>query len=117
MKPMKKLLLILTGAILFPYLVNAGGIVTNTNQSASWVRTITRDASTGIDAVYFNPAGLVKLNDGFHFSLNSQTIFQSKDVTTDYRYLLPDSNKTFLGDVKAPVFPSIYAAYKFGKFA
>lgn len=114
---MKKLLLILTSAIFFPYLLNAGGIVTNTNQSATWVRTITRDASTGIDAVYFNPAGLVRLDNGFHFSLNNQTIFQSKDVTTDYRFLLPDSTKTFLGDVKAPVFPSIYAAYKIGKFA
>ena len=65
---MKKLLLILTCVLLCPYLLNAGGIVTNTNQSATWVRTMVRDASTGIDAVYFNPAGLVKLNDGFHFS-------------------------------------------------
>jgi long-chain fatty acid transport protein len=116
MKTMKKLLLILTGAILLSYLVNAGGIVTNTNQSASWVRTLARDASTGIDAVYFNPAGLVKLNDGFHFSLNSQTILQSKDVTNDYVYLIPTPKK-FLGDVSAPVFPSLYAAWKKGKFA
>ncbi|MBN1415767.1 MAG: outer membrane protein transport protein [Bacteroidales bacterium] len=114
---MKKLLLILTVAILFPFLVNAGGIVTNTNQSAIWVRTLARDASTDIDAAYFNPAGLVRLDDGFHFSLNNQTIWQNKDVTTDYRYLLPDSSKTFAGKVSAPVFPSIYGAWKKGKFA
>jgi long-chain fatty acid transport protein len=113
---MKKLLLVLTTALLFPYLANAGGIVTNTNQSAYWVRTMVRDASTGIDAVYFNPAGLTKLDDGFHFSLNSQTIFQSKDVTATYP-LLEGSPKEFLGDVKAPVFPSLYAAWTKGKIA
>jgi long-chain fatty acid transport protein len=111
---MKKLLLILTTAMLIPYLANAGGIVTNTNQSATWVRTMVRDASTGIDAVYFNPAGLTKLEDGFHFSLNSQTIFQTKDVTATYP-LLMESPKLYTGEVKAPVFPSIYAAWTKGK--
>jgi long-chain fatty acid transport protein len=114
---MKKLLLVLTTALLFPYLANAGGIVTNTNQSAYWVRTMVRDASTGIDAAYFNPAGLTKLDDGLHFSLNSQTIWQSKDVTTTYEYLQPTATKTYEGDVFAPIFPSIYAAWKKGKIA
>ena len=57
----------------------AGGLVTNTNQSASWVRLPSRNASIEIDAVYYNPAGLMKLDNGFHFSLNNQTIFQNKD--------------------------------------
>ncbi len=113
---MKKLLLILTCALLFPYLLNAGGIVTNTNQSATWVRTMVRDASTDIDAVYFNPAGLVFMNDGFHFSLNSQTIFQHKDVTATYSFL-NESPQEYKGDVKAPVFPSAFAAWKTGRLA
>ena len=113
---MKRLLLVLTAALLIPYLANAGGIVTNTNQSAYWVRTMVRDASTGIDAVYFNPAGLTKLEDGFHFSLNSQTIFQSKDVTATYP-LLTGGSKLYKGEVTAPVFPSLYAAWTKGKFA
>lgn len=113
---MKKLKLILTGAFLIPYLLCTAGIVTNTNQSAIWVRTLVRDASTGIDAVYFNPAGLVKLNDGFHFSLNSQTIFQHKDVIATYPFLNP-SPKEYKGDVMAPVFPSAYAAWKKGRIA
>ena len=54
----------------------AGGIVTNTNQSAQFIRTMSRNASTDIDAVYFNPAGLVRMDDGFHFALHNQTIFQ-----------------------------------------
>jgi long-subunit fatty acid transport protein len=113
---MKKLLLIITGALLLPTLVNAGGIVTNTNQSAYWVRTMVRDASTGIDAAYFNPAGLVKLSDGFHFSLSNQTIFQNKDVTAEYQLLSPNP-KEFKGDIKVPFFPSLYGAWKKGKFA
>lgn len=53
----------------------AGGIVTNTNQSAQYIRTLNRNASTCIDAVYFNPAGLTMLGDGLHFSLSNQSIF------------------------------------------
>ena len=93
-----------------------GGIVTNTNQSAAWVRTMVRDASTDADAVYFNPAGLIKLQDGFHFSLNSQTIFQNKDVTSNYPFL-NGTPKKYQGEVKAPVFPGFYAAWKKNKLA
>jgi long-chain fatty acid transport protein len=55
----------------------AGGLVTNTNQSAAWVRLPSRNASSEIDAAYYNPAGLMKLDNGFHFSLNNQTVFQT----------------------------------------
>lgn len=92
-----------------------GGIMTNTNQSASWVRMLIRSASTDIDAVYYNPAGLSKLPDGFHISLNNQYITQGKTVTTDYMYL-NDTPKDFEGEVSAPIFPGVYAAFKIGKF-
>ena len=36
----------------------AGGLVTNINQSAAWVRLPSRNASIGIDAVYYNPLKL-----------------------------------------------------------
>lgn len=98
----------------------AGGLVTNTNQSASWVRLPVRDASTSIDAVYFNPAGLMKLDNGFHFSLSNQTIFQNKEVENFYTgpgggFGLNES--LYKGKVSAPVFPSVYAAYKMDKLA
>jgi long-chain fatty acid transport protein len=112
---MKKLFLVIT-SFLFIGVAYGGGIVTNTNQSAYWVRTMVRDAAIGPDGVYFNPAGLTKLNDGFHFSLNTQTIFQSKDVENDYTYLKP-SPKKYFGDVKVPVFPSLYATWKKNKIA
>ena len=92
-----------------------GGINTNTNQSASWVRMLIRSASTDIDAVYYNPAGLSKLSDGFHISLNNQYITQSKTVTNDYMFL-NGTPVDFDGEVSAPIFPGVYAAFKTGKF-
>ncbi len=89
----------------------AGGIVTNTNQSSAWVRLLVRDASTEIDAVYFNPAGLTKLNDGFHFSLSNQYITQGREILNNYSFL---NDGLYEGDVKAPIFPDAYAAYKTG---
>jgi long-chain fatty acid transport protein len=114
---MKKQLLLINGFLCLTSLVFGGGIVTNTNQSAAWVRTLVRDASTDIDAVYYNPAGLVKMNDGFHFSLNNQTVFVNKDVTSNYPYLLPAPPIKFPGDIKAPIFPGIYTAWKRGNLA
>ncbi|MEA3317274.1 MAG: outer membrane protein transport protein [Bacteroidota bacterium] len=111
---MKKLTTLLLAILILPLLSYSGGIVTNSNQSASWVRMLVRDASTSIDAVYFNPAGLTKLNDGFYFSLTNQSITQTKTITNSYPYL---NNSEFVGDVSAPMFPSVYAAYKVGKFA
>ncbi|MFA6400635.1 MAG: outer membrane protein transport protein [Salinivirgaceae bacterium] len=92
----------------------AGGIVTNTNQSAQWVRLLSRNASTQIDAVYFNPAGLVRMDDGFHFSLHNQTIFQEKTVTSTFPTLNTD---TYTGDVKVPIYPSFFGVYKKEKLA
>lgn len=112
---MKKLFLF-TNLIFIAIVAFGGGIVTNSNQSAYWVRTLVRDAAIAPDAVYFNPAGLTKMKDGFHFSLSSQTIFQNKDVTNDYIYLRP-SPKKYPGEVKAPVFPSFYATWKKDRIA
>ncbi len=91
----------------------AGGLVTNTNQSALYTRLQSRNASTGIDAVYYNPAGLTKLGNGFYFSINNQTIGQTKSVLNDYTYLA-GRPKEYIGNVSAPFFPGIYAAFKTG---
>lgn len=112
----RKLLLSLSAALLSTGLM-AGGIMTNTNQSAAYVRMLARNASLGIDAVYFNPAGLTKLGNGFYLSLNNQTVFQTKDVINNYTYLNGSPNAKYTGIVKAPVFPGVYAAYKMDKLA
>jgi len=112
---MRKLLtfvaaLIITGSLL------AGGLVTNTNQSAMFNRLQNRNASTSIDAVYFNPAGLTKLGNGFFASINNQTIGQTKTVANNYSYL-SGSPREFIGDVSAPIYPGVYVVYNTGKLS
>jgi long-chain fatty acid transport protein len=92
----------------------AGGILHNTNQSAMYTRMGCRDATLGIDAVYYNPAGLTKLADGFHFSINNQTIGQTRSITSYYQYL---NDGKYPGEASAPIFPGIYAVYKTGNWA
>lgn len=114
---MRKLILLLLAIVLCPFLSYSGGIVTNANQSASYVRMFARDASVEIDAVYFNPAGLAKLDDGFYLSLSNQTITQNKIVVSDYSYLNDAPESEYVGEVSAPLFPDLYAVYKKGKWA
>ncbi|MDZ7316214.1 MAG: hypothetical protein ONA69_10365 [candidate division KSB1 bacterium] len=105
---MKKLVILvaLSATIQFAF---AGGVVTNSNQSAQFIRSMARNASTEIDAVYYNPAGLANLADGWHFALYNQTIMQEKKVNNTFPLL---GTKEFIGKVNAPVFPNFYAAYK-----
>jgi long-subunit fatty acid transport protein len=98
----------------------AGGLVTNTNQSAAWVRLPSRNASVGIDAVYFNPAGLMKLENGFHVSLSNQSIWQTREINNSYAgpgNAFGLNEHTFKGTVTAPAFPSVSAVYKMDKLA
>lgn len=117
---MNKKLLLFASLFLASTFAFSGGLVTNTNQSTAWTRMLVRDASTGIDAVFYNPAGLSKLTDGFHFSINNQTLFQTQDITSDFSSSnFPNflNNPAFHGTVKAPVFPGVYGVYKTGKVA
>jgi len=111
---MKKTFVMLMALAIIAGEAFAGGIMTNTNQSASFIRNPSRGASLDVDAVYFNPAGLVFLKDGFHFSLNNQTISQERKINTDFQGL---NRSEFIGSVSAPLFPSVYAAYKKDNFA
>jgi long-subunit fatty acid transport protein len=116
---MRKLLIFVAAMLITGSLI-AGGLVTNTNQSAAWVRLPSRNASVGIDAVYYNPAGLMKLENGFHASVSNQSILQTRTIKNYYAgpggsYGL--NQHTYKGTVNAPLFPSIYAAYKMDKFA
>jgi len=100
----------ITGSLL------AGGLVTNNNQSVMFTRLQNRNASTGIDAVYFNPAGVTKLGEGFFVSLNNQTIGQTQTVGNDYPYL-SGSPRKYIGKVSAPIFPGAYVAFNTGRFS
>ncbi len=110
---MKKFVLISFWVLLAQFSF-AGGLLTNYNQSAQYVRMMSRNASFDIDAVFYNPAGLVYLENGFHISLSSQTIWQDKIINTEFPLL---NNKKYVGEVFVPVFPDIYAVYKMDKWA
>ena len=112
---MRKLLTFFAGTLITGSVL-AGGLVTNTNQSAMFTRLQNRNASTGIDAVYYNPAGLTRLGDGFYVSINNQTISQTKTVGNNYPFLTGTPVK-YIGKVSAPLFPGVYVAFKTGKLA
>jgi len=101
----------ITGSII------AGGLVTNNNQSIMYTRLQNRNASTGIDAVFFNPAGVTKLGEGFFVSLNNQTISQTQKVGNDYPYLNAGGPRNYYGKVSAPIYPGVYVAYNTGKLS
>lgn len=84
----------------------AGGLLTNTNQSASFVRNPARYASLETDAIYFNPAGSAFFNEGWSLSGNWQMIWQQRDVE--------NGGKTYEGKVYVPCMPTFFAAYKTG---
>lgn len=103
--------MLITGSVL------AGGLVTNNNQSAMFTRLQNRNASTSIDAVFYNPAGLTKLGNGFFASINNQTIFQTKTVGDNYSLLSGEKPREYVGKINAPIFPGIYVAYNTGKLS
>jgi long-subunit fatty acid transport protein len=112
---MRKILTSVT-AVLITGSLFAGGLVTNNNHSALFTRLQNRNASTSVDAVYFNPAGVTRLGDGFFASINNQTISQTQIVTTNYASIA-GMPKEYIGKVSAPIFPAIYAAYNTGNFS
>ena len=116
----KKITLLVASVMLSFSAVFAGGVLTNTNQSARFIRLVALDATTTVDGAYYNPAGLAKLGrDGFHFSFSNQSAFQKRIITTTYApFAMNGGNATkqFIGEASAPIVPSLQAAYKKGKW-
>ena len=68
MKKLKLVSLAIAMACATPSL--AGGLLTNTNQHVAFNRMMSREASIGIDGVYYNPAGVVFMGEGKHHLLS-----------------------------------------------
>jgi long-chain fatty acid transport protein len=79
-----------------------------------YIRLPARNASMLIDAVYYNPAGVVHLENGFHLAIHNQSIWQDKTVINKFPLLNQD---TYVGEVNVPIFPSFFAVYKKDKLA
>ncbi len=93
----------------------AGGLLTNTNQHIAFLRNIARDASTEIDAVYSNPAGVAFMPDGWSLSFNVQSAYQTRTIKSTFAPFAGyggSATKTFKGNAAAPFVPSLQAVFK-----
>ena len=112
----------------------AGGLLTNTNQHIAFNRNFARVGAIGIDGVYFNPAGVAFLDQGFHLSLNFQNVYQTREITstfsvpafanTPYEYPFKlnggnttDGSKFYIGKASVPILPSFQVAYNKDKWS
>jgi long-chain fatty acid transport protein len=87
----------------------AGGADNKTNWSVEYIRTLNRNAATdSADIVMYNPAGTVKMDDGFYLNLSAH-------------YIAKDYNNKINGedfDTDEPsVVPGLFSVYKKDRWA
>ncbi len=116
----KNLLLAFTATATLPLM--AGGLVTNTNQNAAFLRQLSQDAIIDITGLYMNPAGTAFLTPGAHVSFNIQNAKQSRDIATNFPLFAMNANNhntlhEFKGDAYAPVIPSLQFSYNWEKWS
>lgn len=103
--------------------IHAGGMMSNTNQNAAFIRNPARDGAIGIDGVYSNPAGVALMPEGWHMSLNWQLAWQRRIADTQNPVFMRDANnggsdtKHYRGVATAPFLPSVQLAYNWKKFS
>ena len=103
--------------------VFAGGLMTNTNQSAAFLRSVARGTTYGADAVYFNPAGTAFMENGFHISFSNQMARQTRTISSTYApFAMGAANgglatKEFTGEAFAAFIPSLHVTWKHNNFA
>ena len=112
----------LTAAIASSSATFAGGLLTNTNQHVAFNRMMSREASIGIDGVYYNPAGVVFMGEGSHLAINWQAAWQTRTINNDYKLFTnnvnnPTTPRDFKGKAVAPVIPSFQYAYNKGRWS
>jgi len=111
---MKKVFIFIA-ALAFSTTVFAGGFVTNTNQNVRFLRNPARTASTEIDAIFSNPAGLSFMDGTFAISLNNQMAFQTRTIKSTFApFVLNGEKETkeYVGKAQSFFIPSIQMAYK-----
>ncbi len=114
---MKRLFLFLQ-IVIVALTTSAGGLMTNTNYHIAFDRMMARGATSDIDAIYSNPAGIAWTHEGFQLSFNWQYPRQDRDITATFP-LFPDENHThkFHGDATAPFVPGLFASYRKGDWS
>lgn len=102
--------------------VFAGGLLTNTNQNAAYLRNLAQEGTIAVTSIYANPAGGAFLSKGWHLSLNSQTAIQRRDIETTFApfvYNRENAQRThkFNGKALAPVIPSLTASWNHDRWS
>jgi len=90
-----------------------GAVINNSNFSAEYIRTLSRNASTdSADAAVYNPAGTALMKNGLYLNFSSQTVFK-KYTVTDQEYK-KDSivENEYISDNTIPIIPSLFLVYK-----
>ncbi len=100
----------------------AGGLLTNTNQNAAFVRNFAQEGQITLTSIYANPAGGAFLSPGWHLSLNTQTAFQERNIDTYYPLFAKNANNPndthrFEGKAIAPLVPSFTVSYNRDKWS
>lgn len=120
---MKKIFSLLAVVLASASTAFAGGLITNTNQNAAYVRQMSQNGIIDITGIYANPAGTAFLSDGWHLSLNSQSAFQHRNITTTFTPMaynvarLGNPSYEFKGHATAPVIPSVSVSYNHDKWS
>lgn len=87
----------------------AAGVDNNNDFNTAKFRMPARSASTDVDAAIYNPAGLLKLDDGFYALLSNAVI------STGFQHKLSDGTE-FDGGALTPIFPAAVLVYKLKDF-
>jgi long-chain fatty acid transport protein len=96
--------------------LTAGGIVNKSNLSADYFRSLTRNASTdAADIVAYNPAGVMKLENGLYTKLDLLYIDKEYTNSVENVYGLGEEG-TYTTDVPSTV-PGFFTVYKKDKWA
>lgn len=92
-------------ALFFVEAAIAGGIVNKQNLSADYMRTLNRHAATDYaDIATYNPAGIMKMEDGLYTKLD--VMYYAKD----YSNTVPGYGK--LGQDEPSIIPALFTTYK-----
>ena len=103
---MKKLV-----CILLPLLLIGNVAFAADNQSAAYLRSLSREAVTdSVDATYFNPAGTAFLDKGLHLQVMNQSIFST------YSHTSATTNE-YEADTPVWLFPTARMVYNSGSWA
>ncbi len=101
----------------------AGGLLTNSNQNAAFLRNFAQEGQITLTSLYANPAGNAFLTKGWHLSLNSQTAIQQRNISTTFPlFALNQENPgqqthEFKGEAFAPIIPSFTLSHNWDKWS